>query len=353
MSNFPISYILTWLPLFLRPSVRVRGPLERNPLHGVLSAGGPSKTVTLLFFGDIANVTGRPIATPPSGMLELFRRADLVIGNCETPLVNGFSPNIGQRLGLVHGSEARFLDAFLAAFQLATDKLYLSVANNHALDCGSAGLTETIANLEARGITILGRREAGRAPLAVAECGGLRIGLAAWTRWLNRSIAAAREAIWFEPDLEGIDWQGIKRSQELDTLCVVPHWDFEFRHFPQAETRAQAAQLARDGVDLIVGQHPHVIQPIERHGRGVCAYSLGDLVTATFRWRSWPTDIFGLLEVELLSSGPDRGSVCRYRLHPWVRTVRGGREEYRAVSELEGSLRDKVGARLRALFPVN
>lgn len=325
---------------------------ERQPLQG-LAAGedGRSKTVDLLFFGDISNVANPTIAAAPKEMRELFRRADIVVGNCETPVTKNVAPGARQRLGLGHYADASFIDGFLDAFRVSAGKLCLSLANNHALDCGVEGLLETVSVLEERGIAVIGCRDAGRPPLTTVEHRGLRLGFTASTEWINRHPETARKHVWFGRDADGLDWSGLKKQHRLDTLVALPHWDFEFRHFPQPETRARAARLARGGVDLIVGQHPHVLQPMERFGRGLCAYSLGDILGTAFPRATWPTRLFGLLEIGIRAGGPRRGEICRYRLHPWVRTYRAGREEVWAVSDLRDGLRDKIERRLRLIFP--
>lgn len=352
MSNFPLAYKLSWLPRFLSSSARMPESFERQPLQGPAPEGGGRPTsVNLLFFGDISNVANSTIAAAPDDVRELFRRADLVIGNCETPVTRSAAPGLTQRLGLRHRADTGFIDGFLDAFGLSADKLILSLANNHALDCGVEGLRETVSILRKRGITVIGCRDAGEPPLTAIEQRGLRLGFAASTEWINRDPETARDNIWFGHGLHRIDWSGLKREHRLDTLVALPHWDFEFRHFPQPATRALAAQLARGGVDLIVGQHPHVLQPLERHGEGLCAYSLGDVLGTAFRRTTWPARLFGLLEIEVRTGRAQRGDIRHYRLHPRVRTHRGGREEIKTLSELRGGLRDKIERRLRLIFP--
>lgn len=351
MSNFPLAYKLSWLPRFLSPSARMPEGFARQPLQAVAPDGDGAPTVDCLFFGDISNVADPTLAAAPEELRDLFRRADMAIGNCETPVARSFAPGALQRLGLRHGVGTRFIDGFLDAFGVAADKLWLSLANNHALDCGLEGLRETVSVLQERGITVIGCRDAGRTPLKTTERRGLRLGFAAWTDWINRHPETAREHIWFGGDVEALDWSGLRQRHRLDTLCVLPHWDFEFRHFPQPATRARAARLAESGVDLIVGQHPHVLQPVERHGAGLCAYSLGDLLGSALRRATWPTRLFGLLEIGIRADGPRRGEICRYRVHPWVRTRRAGRVEFKAVSELGDGLRGKIERRLGLIFP--
>jgi poly-gamma-glutamate synthesis protein (capsule biosynthesis protein) len=351
MANFPLAYVLRWMPLLLRPSLHASKPFAQAPVHDTVVAADPEDTISLVFFGDLSAVAGPPPARLPPAMRAVFARADLVIGNCETPVVKVVSPSLSQRLGLTHRAGSDFLDALLAALETPPERLVLSLANNHVLDCGAGGFAETVAVLQERGIRLIGHRRAGASPLTVIEDGGLRIGFAAWTQWLNGDIGTGRTNVWFAPDLEDCDWAALKRDNALDLLCGMPHWDHEFRHFPQPATRAQAARLARAGFDLIVGQHPHVLQPIEWHGTTLCAYCLGDLTTTAFPRLTWPNRMFALLEIAMVRAGPSCGAISRYRIHVWFRARRRGEERYVAVADLDPAMRRKVEGRLARLFP--
>ena len=83
-----------------------------------------------------------------------------------------------------------FLDGVLAAAGIDPARLVLSLANNHALDQGVAGLAETVAALEARGIRIAGL--AGHGPVVEVAAGPLRLGLLAFTEWRNAGASGFR-----------------------------------------------------------------------------------------------------------------------------------------------------------------
>lgn len=102
----------------------------------------------------------------------------------------------------------------------------------------------------------------------------------------------------------------------------LPHWEYEFQHFPRAETRALARSLCHAGFDLIVGSHPHVIQPIEWLRPGVCFYSVGNLYS---RMWSRPTRLSAAFEAEFSVDGPERGVVTRYATHLIVQRTAGER----------------------------
>ncbi|MFM9434233.1 hypothetical protein ACFDR9_001287 [Janthinobacterium sp. CG_23.3] len=61
-------------------------------------------------------------------------------------------------------------------------------------------------------------------------------------------------------------------------LVAFMHWGYELARYPQPADREWARQAIDAGVDLVIGHHPHVVQGLERHGNGLIAYSLGNLL---------------------------------------------------------------------------
>jgi poly-gamma-glutamate capsule biosynthesis protein CapA/YwtB (metallophosphatase superfamily) len=142
----------------------------------------------------------------------------------------------------------------------------VSLSNNHIADSGQQGIDDTHNALTSDGITPLGPTEE---PLILHTKG---IDLA-----------------WFAlDDINGtLDLAGIRRSVALvrnrvDYIILSIHWGNEFKSQPNDRQRALAQTLAEWGVDLIIGHHPHVLQPVEwvwGEGRGrpsLVAYSLGN-----------------------------------------------------------------------------
>jgi hypothetical protein len=78
-----------------------------------------------------------------------------------------------------------------------------------------------------------------------------------------------------------------------------------------------------------------------------CAFSLGNLFARTL---TWPHRLGALLELELDATGPERGRVVGYRMHPTVQVGDGARTRVVALAEAPARLRDKLESRLAALF---
>ncbi|MBZ9799173.1 CapA family protein [Mesorhizobium sp. ES1-4] len=345
MSNYPLSYKLSWLPRFLKPSL-AGDATGFAPIAGRLMDPLPKQTVRLAFVGDISAVANRSAPDCDPAIKALLGTADLVIGNCESPIVDRPSAVLGTKLGTHHAMSERFLAEAMAAVGIAREKLVLSLANNHVLDQGVAGFDATVATLKRLGIQTIGLAAAG--PVERFAVGPLALGFAAFTLWRNtdESLFAGRVSMEGDP----ARWPR-EASAGVDLLSAVPHWDWEFRHFPRAETRALARRLAGQGVGLIAGHHAHVVQPVERIGGMVVAYGLGDFLGTAFARQPWPGRVGGIFVVDVSADAETRGRIAAYRLHPFVRLRDGDHERLVPVAALEGAIRERVEARLGAIMP--
>ena len=200
----------------------------------------------------------------------LFRDADIVLGNLESPL----TPN-GRGKTRWHRDQMR------AAPEVARSLKHIGfsvvgTANNHAVQHGVEGYVDTTKALEAAGLVALGRR--GTAPWVsrpeILMRHGVSVGFLAYC-WRPRQYGP-EEPPFAEGNLtEAVS--DIKRlSQQCDMIVVSLHWGDEFFDQPSEEQIAAARQLVDAGARIVVGHHPHVLRPIERYGDGVIAYSLGN-----------------------------------------------------------------------------
>jgi poly-gamma-glutamate synthesis protein (capsule biosynthesis protein) len=343
VSNYPLSYKLSWLPRFLKPSLS--GDQQGfAPAAGATMELPPARIVRLAFVGDISAVANRRAPQCDPAIARLLGSVDLVVGNCESPVVERPSAALGTKLGTHHAMTERFLAEVLAAAGISHEKLVLSLANNHVLDQGVEGFDETVAALDRLGIRSIGIAADGLVQrLAV---GPLTIGFAAFTLWRNAGAAAFAGRVSMQGD--PAQWP---HGAGVDLTCAVPHWDWEFRHFPQAATRALARHLAAQGVGLIAGHHAHVVQPVERIGKALVAYGLGDFLGTAFLRQPWPGRIGGILIVDISADAGTRGAIAAYRLHAFMRLRAGDHERLVPVEALESRMRSKVEDRLKAIFP--
>lgn len=348
-SNFPLSYRLSWLPRFLIPSLRGEVSGFAPPRSGTARMWAPG--VRLVFIGDISAVASGNAPIVDQKLRETIASADLVIGNCESPVVARALKQPGTTFGTRHAMSPGFLTETLAAAAIDPCKLLLSLANNHALDQGVAGFEETRQALGGLGIRTIGILSEGL--VRTVKVGPITIGFGAFTQWRNERAADFSGRVVTSVDFDRDGWAALSGT-EADLLCVLPHWDLEFRHFPQAATRALARRQAACGVGLIVGGHAHVVQPAERIGETLVAYSLGDFLGTAWRWCRWPLRIGALLVADVgldeTAQGRTKGNVVSYDIVPFVRSRREGREMLAPIDATGGNLRRKTEARWRTIF---
>ena len=345
MSNYPLSYKLSWLPRLLKPSLG--GDRGGFTVHeATLIEQPPARTVRLAFIGDLSAVVNRDAPECDPAIVALLASADLVVGNCESPIVERARNALGTRFGTHHAMSERFLADALAAVGIERSRLVLSLANNHVLDQGVAGFDQTVAALERLGIRTIGTAKGG--PIQRHAAGPLTIGFAAFTLWRNAEAAAFEGRVSMAGDPSA--WPEAEAAA-ADLTCAIPHWDWEFRHFPRPATRALARLMAGHGVSLIAGHHAHVVQPVERIGKTVVAYGLGDFLGTSLAWQPWPARIGSILIADISADPANRGEIAAYRLHFFMREQAGGHERLAPADAFNGPARERVSARLRAIFP--
>ena len=237
------------------------------PPRVVLAAVGD-----LMFARDVVDLMQQHGAGYPfARVAPLFEGADLRIGNLEGTFTDrGVAQEKTYTFrappALAHGLTEAGFDA-------------VSLANNHTLDFGPASLLDTLAATEAAGVATFGAGPtAGQAyaPRVLRAPGG-SVALLGFN-----SIFGSPPATEGAP---GVAWANaaalasIARARpEADFVVVMVHWGEEYTGAPNAEQRAFARAAIEAGADVVIGAHPHQLQPWERHRGGVILYSLGNFV---------------------------------------------------------------------------
>jgi poly-gamma-glutamate capsule biosynthesis protein CapA/YwtB (metallophosphatase superfamily) len=347
VSNFPFAYKLTWLPRLLKPSLRgSKGGLL--PAKARLLHRPAARMARLVFLGDISAVANRKMPEIDRRLRALVASADLVIANCESPVVERARYRLATKAGTRHAMPPRFLAELVAAIGATPARLLLSLANNHILDQGVAGYAETIATLAGLGIGTIGGGE--EPPVRTVALKGLSLGFAAFTEWRNASASDfAGRATTLDRLVEN-DCAALRYSKP-DHLCVVAHWDREFRHFPRQSTRELAEDFAEAGAALIVGHHAHVLQPAETVGDTLVAYGLGDFVGTALPRVRWPLRLAGILVADISIDPRTKGRVAAYQMVPFVRERADRHERLVPLEDVEGEVGALMRGRFAALFP--
>ncbi len=159
----------------------------------------------------------------------------------------------------------------------------VSLANNHILDWGRASLCATPASLEKFAIASIGagcnKTEAERP--YITELGNTKIAVLASTVFYEGAHATETQAGIRKLDIQSISDQvyDLKTTQDVDLVFLSMHWGEEYQTRSNKAQQEFAHTMIDNGVDVIIGHHPHVPQEIERYGeKGWIIYSLGNFV---------------------------------------------------------------------------
>ena len=162
----------------------------------------------------------------------------------------------------------------------------VSLANNHMLDKGALGLYDSFNNWNDRGLHVIGayeEKEDGKY-VTYYEKNGIKVAFVAYTEFSNLYEDPANKGL-YASFLKNSDVAGdiAEADANADIVIVSVHWGDEGSFVPNDLQRTYAQTMADSGADVIIGHHPHVIQPIEwlegkDGGRTLCAYSLGNFV---------------------------------------------------------------------------
>lgn len=209
-----------------------------------------------------------------------IKAADYAVVNLECPLA-----------GKPYGGYPNFSAPDEYALQLKKTgfDLFLT-ANNHCLDKRDAGLKRTIATLDRFGIQHIGTytsaaTRAGQMPMII-DLNGLKMAMLDYTYGTNGIPIQGNVVVdYINRNRISAD---IDKAREMGAkaICVNVHWGIEYKLLPVESQRSLAEWLIEEkGVDLIIGGHPHVIEPMEiRHSLRfdkdvLLVYSLGNFIS--------------------------------------------------------------------------
>ena len=205
--------------------------------------------------------------------------ADLAICHLEVPLAPADGPYEGYPTFSGPPQVVSALDA--------TGYDACSTASNHTFDQGAGGVTRTLDALDAAGIAHAGSArtpsEAEQTTMLDVETteGPVKVGLLSYTYGFNGIPYPASETFWANE----IDEQEIladaatARHRGAEVVVVALHWGTEYDHDPNSQQAEVAPRLiAAPDIDLLLGHHAHVVQPIENIGGKWVVYGMGNLM---------------------------------------------------------------------------
>ncbi|WP_409293688.1 CapA family protein [Peribacillus sp. SCS-26] len=278
-----------------------------------------------------------------SGVKSYMQNPDLLIANQESMIG-------GKELGL--SSYPSFNSPYEIADTLKRMGVDLvTISNNHSMDHGEKALQRAIAHYEDINMPYTGayKDKKDSEKLRINTKKGISFGFLSYTYGLNGNPLPPGKP--YMVNLFSIDQvlTDIRKARtKVDAVVVSTHWGSEYERLPTDDQKKWAKMMAEAGADIIIGHHPHVLQPIEwiEHGdrRSLVVYSLGNFLSGQMRDFK---DIGGVLAVtvgkETTAEGA-RVSIDSYQFTPTF-TMSSNRKGFRIIPLMEagemGLLRKK------------
>ncbi|MDR3643653.1 MAG: CapA family protein, partial [Clostridia bacterium] len=163
----------------------------------------------------------------------------------------------------------------------------VNLANNHALDRGADGVVDNAKFWDGLGVAHIGTNENAQqqGTAAILNIKGIRVAFLGYTSSTN-GIPLPSGKTWLVDMIDKTQMAAdVKRAkQDADCVIVSLHWGNEFHHEYSTQQKQLAEYLASIGVDVIIGTHPHVIEPVEwitaaNGHRMLVYYSLGNFIS--------------------------------------------------------------------------
>ena len=270
-----------------------------------------------------------------------LQAADYAVANLETTL---------SETGPYSGYPAFKSPAALAGDLAEAGFDLLLTANNHCLDRGWDGLVSTLDALDGAGLAHVGTcrsaEERAENTIHVADVGGISVAFLGYTYGTNgipvpqgRDYAVSLFNTDYMTTLSTPDTGRLEedlaaaRALDTDLIAVLIHWGVEYRTTQNAYQEELADLLIANGADLVLGGHPHVLQPIETRTAagwdgeartGFVSYSLGNFISSQV---DPLTDTTAVLTVELTRDNvTGEASVTGWDYVPMLMVRRDGTE---------------------------
>ena len=256
------------------------------------------EAVTMHFAGDVQFsgkvedlLLKKGFDYPYQHLGSLFTDDDLTFINLETPVTSGGVA--AQNKSFVYKSSPKALKSLAAA---GVD--VVNLANNHILDQGVKGLTDTLTHLKDNKLGYVGaglNRKEAYSPVYY-EKNGIKIALLGFTRVIPeanwRAEAGKPGVADAYNSTEAI--KAIKQAnKEADLVIVMAHWGQERHTTPDENQKKLGYEFIDAGADLVIGGHPHVLQGLESYKGKWIAYSTGNFIfSRSAIAETWKTAIF-------------------------------------------------------------
>lgn len=213
---------------------------------------------------------------PFLNVADYLERADIVFGNLESQISDK-----GYKIGSVNSFRAE--PAAIEALKSASFDV-LSVSNNHSLDYTFSALEDSIKRLSEAGIVYVGAglSDTQAYGLKIIEKNNIKIGFLAYCLVGSKAWAASQDSggisFLMPEDIEEIKRDIKTAESQVDILIVSAHAGEEYQNDQNNFQKDTYMSFVDSGADIVIGHHPHVIQPVEKYKNSWIAYSLGNFV---------------------------------------------------------------------------
>ena len=179
----------------------------------------------------------------------------------------------------------------------------VTLANNHSLDKGEKGIQSSLAYYDKIGMPYVGmhKDESDASTERILSIQGIKVGFLSYTYGTNGiQVPDGKDYLvnYLEDKKIISDLKSMR--DKADIILVNAHWGNEYERNPSEEQKRLAKLMAENGADVIIGHHPHVLQPIEwlKHDKGetLVVYSLGNFLSGQVRDYK---DIGGMVTIEI------------------------------------------------------
>lgn len=324
---YPYVHIIVSIIVFYSAFVTPAYSLEKINDTVLLSASSPDITVN--FLGDI--ILGRTVAMriASRGAIYPFLRtasltsaADLTVANLESPLSDKYPPIYRDTMDFV-APVGSVNGLIYAGIDL------VALANNHSTNYGALAFMDTLKTLSDNNISYVGGGKSidEARSMTLIDVNGVRFG------FLNyNSIPGSLNAGSGNPGISFVHlkpWSGKNSQADIDMMCsdissmrsqcdvlvVIMHWGVEYKGVIPTQTNL-AHSFIDNGADIVIGTHPHVVQPVVVYNNKIIAYSLGNFIFD--QMQSDETREGYMLQVYLLGKNLTGFKVFPYKIYDYA-----------------------------------
>lgn len=288
----------------------------------------PESKITITAGGDLLSyeaITTDNAKDMWKDVASFYFDADIVYANLETPVFSQKAPSGVPLMCLTAPKLNTSPEMFDLFTNFGSGVNLFSTANNHCLDQGIDGLIGTLDFLDSKGYVHVGtsRTKEEQDNIPIVEKNGIKVAFLSYTYSLNGEEIPSEKGFMVnslrlnKPDTDiSLIHKHVQLAREkgADIITALLHWSVEFETYPIENVITMGHRIMDCGVDIILGGHPHVAQPMEKYTfydpylkrkkDGFIVYSLGELVSVNlFSKNSWLANLVKLEIVKGIQEG--------------------------------------------------